>query len=404
MVNFRAFAALRPPSAQAAEVAAVPYDVVDTAEARAAVVHAPHSILRVTRPDVDLPDGTSLYGPEAYAGAQVAFEALKASGMLVQDEARAFFAYALTMNGRRQLGLVGVADAEDYWADRIKKHEFTRPAKEDDRMRHIEAVRAHIGPVFLAYRAQATIDGQLEALTAQPAEVDFTADDGIRHELWPISSAADVTALEAAFAQVPALYIADGHHRSAAAARIGRDAGEGEPRRRFLAVAFPDDQLHIMAYNRVLFDRNGHSVAGLLETLAADFEISPLAGAEAPPSRASFSMFLGGQWHRLTVRADRQPDAADPVQSLDVSVLQSRVLGPLLGIEDPRTSDRVGFVGGIRGLAELERRAGPDGVAFALFPTSLAELMAIADAGEVMPPKSTWFEPKLRSGLVISTY
>lgn len=404
MVDFRAFHALRPPAAEAAEVAAVPYDVVNTAEARAQVADAPNSLLRVTRPDVDLPEGASLYSDAAYAQAQAAFARLVEGGHLVLGESRGFYAYALTWQGRRQLGVVGVASAADYWADRIKKHEFTRPTKEDDRMRHIEAVRAHLGPVFLAYRHQPQIDAALEALTAGPAEVDFTAPDGVQHQIWPIEGAADVAGLEAAFAQVPALYIADGHHRSAAAARIGKGAGPDDARGRFLAVAFPDDQLRILAYNRVLADLNGLTPAALKQQLAVDFEISPLAGAEAPERRATFSMYLEGAWHRLTLRAERAPDASDPVASLDVAVLQDRVLGPMLGIDDPRTSERIDFVGGIRGLAELERRAGEAGVAFALFPTSLAELMAIADAGEVMPPKSTWFEPKLRSGLVISQF
>ncbi|MBU0553095.1 DUF1015 family protein [Myxococcota bacterium] len=403
MVDFRALRALRPKNEEAAQIAAVPYDVVDTAEARALVASAPHSILRVTRPDVDLPDGASLYAPAAYAQAKATFEAMIAEGALVQDPSPAFFAYAQTMDNRRQVGLMGLASAADYWADKIKKHEFTRPQKEDDRMRHIEALGAHLGPVFLAYRAQPQISALIDAVIAPPAEVDFIAPDGVRHEVWPIREAAQIEALEGAFAQLDALYIADGHHRAAAASRIGRDH-PNTPRGQFLAVAFPDDQLKILPYNRVVLDLNGHTPEGLKAALAAIFEITPLTEATAPTARQRFSMYLDGAWSALALKPEAAPDPTDPVASLDVSVLQSRVLGPLLGIDDPRRSERIDFVGGIRGLAELARRAAAGGVAFALYPTSLAELMAIADSGEVMPPKSTWFEPKLRTGLAISRF
>ncbi|MCA9537618.1 MAG: DUF1015 domain-containing protein [Myxococcales bacterium] len=404
MVDFNAFAGWRPAPARAAEVAAVPYDVVDTAEARALVDGLPDSILRVTRPDVDLPDGTSLHEPAAYAAAQAAFARLIEKGVLQKDATPHFYAYAQRMGTHRQVGLMGLASAADYRAGRIKKHEFTRPAKEDDRKRHIEAVRAHLGPVFLAYRASADINARVARLTAGPAVVDFVAPDGIQHQLWPIDDAKDVAALTAAFAALPAFYIADGHHRAAAAARVGEGAGDDDPRSRFLAVAFPDTALRILPYNRVVADRNGHSVEDLRAALDKHFAITPLKAAAEPEARHEFSLYLGGVWHRMTLRPEAAPDEADPVARLDVSVLQSLVLAPLLGVADPRTDERIDFVGGIRGLGELAKRAGADGVAFALYPTSLDELMAIADAGEVMPPKSTWFEPKLRTGMVINRY
>lgn len=404
MVDFRAFKGWRPMPDCVEEVAAVPYDVVNTAEARALVADAPRSMLRVTRPDVDLPDGASLYDDTAYAQARQALQRLVDDKVIVRDPARAFYAYAQTMNGRQQIGLMGTVSALDYAAGRIKKHEFTRPKKEDDRMRHIEAARAHLGPVFLTFRATETIAARMATLTAEAPEVDFVAPDGVRHTLWPVDRPDDIQALEVAFAAVPALYIADGHHRAAAASRVGAGASADEPRGRFLAVAFPHDQLAILPYNRVVLDLNGHTESSLLEALEIRFEITPLDGAIEPESPLSFSMYLGGKWRLLTTRAEHRPDPKDPVARLDVSYLQDYVLAPLLGIEDPRTSTRVDFVGGIRGLAELERRAGAGGVAFAMHPTALDDLMDIADAGEVMPPKSTWFEPKLRTGLVINRY
>ena len=404
MVDFMPFRALRPAPGRAADVADVPYDVVDTREAQALVDGRPDSILRTTRPDVSLPAGASLYSEAAYAEARRAFGALIEGGALVEDERAGFYVYAQTMGSHRQVGLVGLASAADYRADRIKKHEHTRPKKEDDRMRHIEAVRAHIGPVLMAHRAHSTIDGRIERVAAGPAEVDFVAPDGIRHQLWPVFDTADVSAFERDFRGVDALYIADGHHRSAAAARVGAGAGPDETRGRFLVVTFPHDQLQILAYNRVVVDRNGRSPEALVIALADAFEVTRLTGAATPDERHTFTMFTAGEWYHLRLKPEAAPDPDDPVARLDVSVLQDVALAPLLGVGDPRTDERIGFVGGVRGTAELERRAGEDGVAFAMYPTSLEDLMSIADAGEVMPPKSTWFEPKLRTGMVVSRY
>lgn len=403
MVDFIAFRGWRPTKEKAAEVAAVPYDVVDTIEGRREAEGRPDSLLHVTRPDIDLPDGTSLYDDAVYAGARKAFDRLLDGGVIRQDAERGFYVYAQSIGDHRQLGLMGLASAEDYRAGRIKRHEFTRPAKEDDRKRHIETVRAHLGPVFLACRSVPAITKRIEAVASGPAEVDFTAPDGVRHTLWPVFAPAFIADLEAAFAAVPALYIADGHHRAAAAARVGEGAPPGDARGRFLAVVFPDDALRILPYNRVVADLNGHAPESILVGLAPWFEVTKMTSGATPDQRGVVTMYMRGQWYRLAMRPDARP--ADPVGGLDVSVLQTRVLAPLFGIGDPRTDERIDFVGGIRGLDALVARAkASDGAAFALYPTSMADLMAIADAGEVMPPKSTWFEPKLRSGMVISRY
>ncbi len=404
MVDFMPFHGLRPAPGRASGVADVPYDVVDTREAKALVDGRPDSILRTTRPDVSLPSGTSLYSEAAYAEARRAFTALIEGGAIVEDAQPGYYVYAQTMGSHRQIGLVGLASAADYRADKVKRHEHTRPKKEDDRMRHIEAVRAHIGPVLMAHRAHSGIDGRINRIAGGDAAVDFVAPDGIRHELWPVFDADDVSAFQRDFRSVDALYIADGHHRSAAASRVGDGAGADEPRGRFLVVTFPHDQLQILAYNRVVGDRNGRSPEALVIALSDAFEVTQLTAAATPDERYTFTMFMAGEWYHLRLKREAAPDPDDPVARLDVSVLQDSALAPILGVGDPRTDERIGFVGGIRGTAELERRAGEDGVAFAMYPTSLEDLISIADAGEVMPPKSTWFEPKLRTGLVISRY
>jgi uncharacterized protein (DUF1015 family) len=406
MVDFRPFPGWRPPPALAAQVAALPYDVMNRAEAREMAAGNPLSLLHVTRPDIDLPDDADAHGDAAYAQALHALHALLGQGGLRQDALDCYYAYAQTMDGRRQVGLMGVASAAEYWGGRIKRHELTRADKEEDRVRHVRTLSAHMGPVFLTYRAQSAIDAHVAEVTAAEPTVDFVAPDGIRHQLWPIRDAARLDALRGLFSGLDALYIADGHHRAAAAARVGKDAPEGDPAGHFLACAFPHDQLCILPYFRVLLDLNGHTPAGVRAALEQDFVLTPLAGPEAATERHTFTVGIRGEgWFRLGLRDPASVNEADPVARLDVSILQSRVLAPLFGIDDPRTSKRIDFVGGIRGVGELEKRLGADAqVVFALYPTTLDDLMDISDAGQIMPPKSTWFEPKLRSGMVVSRF
>lgn len=402
MIDFRPFHAWRPAPEAAASVACVPYDVIDTAEARALVVDHPQSLLWATRPDIALPDDADMHSPAAYAVALAAWQRLRAEGALQQDPFPGFFVYAQTMEGRRQVGIAGLASAADYAAGRIKKHEYTRPDKEDDRKAHMEAVGAQLEPVFLACRANAELDAWLERCIARPPEVDFVAPDGVRHEVWPVFNPLAVAFLVGIFGEVGNLYIADGHHRTAAAARVGEGHPAEDDRNHFLAVVFPHTQLRILPYNRIVTDLQGATPAAFRAALAAEWTVEPADGPVAPTERLHVGMYLDGGWYHLHLRPGCHPDAADPVARLDVSVLQDRVLGPLLGITDPRTSTRIRFVGGIRGLVPLEAGAqATGGVAFSLPPASLEDLMAISDAGHVMPPKSTWFEPKLRSGLFV---
>ena len=406
MVDFRPFAGWRPPPALAAQVAALPYDVMNRAEAREMAAGNPLSLLHITRPDIDLPDDADAHGDAAYAQALHGLHTLLAQGGLMQDAVPCYYAYGQTMNGRRQIGLMGVASAAEYWSGTIKRHELTRADKEEDRLRHVRTLGAHMGPVFLTYRAQGAIDAHVAEITATEPSVDFVAPDGIRHQLWPVRDHARLDALRALFSGLDALYIADGHHRAAAAARVGRDAPPGDQAGHFLACAFPHDQLAILPYFRVMLDLNGHTPASLREALAKDFVVTPLSRAEPATVRHTFTLGLRDDgWYRLALRDPAGVDEADPVARLDVSLLQSRVLAPLFGIADPRTSQRIDFVGGIRGVAALEKRLAEDAVAvFALHPTTLEDLMAISDAGQIMPPKSTWFEPKLRSGMVVGRF
>ncbi len=405
MVDFRPFRGWRPPPAIAEKVAAVPYDVVDTAEARELARGRPMSLLHVTRPEIDLPEGTPIHADEVYAQGKRAWDALLAKGGLVHDGATSYYVYAQRMGDHRQVGIVGLASADEYWADKIKKHEHTRPDKEDDRKRHVETIGAHVGPVFLTYRAQAAIDRVVRGIVDWKPETEFVAHDGVQHMVWPVTDIGDVAAIQKAFAEVPALYIADGHHRAAAAARIAKEAPEGSPARSFLAVAFPDDQLQILPYYRVVADLAGLTTEAFLQRVGARFDVEPAAKAVEPRSARTFGMRLGERWYKLRWRDVAALEKVDPVGRLDVSLLQDHVLGPVLGIADPRRDKRIDFVGGIRGPGELEKRVGAGAaVAFTLYPTSLDELMEIADAGQVMPPKSTWFEPKLRSGLIVNRF
>ncbi|MBV5309498.1 DUF1015 domain-containing protein [Chromatium okenii] len=400
------FAGLRPAPGRAADIAAPPYDVMNAAEARRMVEGRPWSFLHISRPEVDLPEGIDPYSPTVYAKAQENLQTMLAEGVLIRDSSPCYYVYRLTMGTHQQTGLVTSASVAAYDADRIKKHEFTRPVKEDDRVRQIEALNAQTGPVFLVYRATAAIDDVLAAVSANPAEVDLTAADGVRHELWTISDAAQIAQLTGAFDALEALYVADGHHRSAAASRVAAARRAANPveataHQGFLAVIFPHDQMQILDYNRVIKDLHGMTVDGLMNHLAVAFAIEGSATPVKPTRPTEFGMYLAGHWYRLTLDPARIPHD-DPVARLDVSLLQDNVIAPLFGIHDPRRDDRIDFIGGIRGLDALVKRvdSGEMAVAFALHPTGMADLMAVADAGEVMPPKSTWFEPKLADGLV----
>jgi uncharacterized protein (DUF1015 family) len=402
------FTGLRPVAGRAADVVAPPYDVVSEAEARALAEGRPYSFLHISRPEIDLPPGTDPYAPAVYAKAAENLAAMVGKGVLARDPEPSFYAYRLTMGRHVQTGLVGAASVAAYDADRIKKHELTRPVKEDDRVRQIEALNAQTGPVFLVYPKDDAIDGALARVTRAAPEVDVTARDGVRHELWRIGDPVTVQELTAAFDALPALYVADGHHRSAAAARVcaaRRSANPGhtgeEAYNYFLAVIFPHDQMQILDYNRLVRDLNGLDAAAFLEIVQRMFSVERAPAVVRPSRAGEFGMYLDGQWFRLVIDPARVP-YDDPVARLDVSLLQDALLGPVLGIGDPRRDERIDFVGGIRGLDELRARvdSGAWRVAFAMFPTSMEMLMAVADAGEMMPPKSTWFEPKLADGLV----
>ncbi|HEY9171664.1 MAG TPA: DUF1015 family protein [Verrucomicrobiae bacterium] len=399
MATIKPFAALRPKPDLASCVCELPYDVMSSEEARQLAAGNPLSFLRVSKPEIDLPPGTNPYAPEVYAKGRENFNRLIAEGALRQDPAACFYLYRQVMGPHSQVGLVATASCEEYLGGVIKKHEFTRPDKEDDRVRHIETLNAQTGPVFLTYRAVPALDAFIAGRTTESPDVDFIARDGVRHTAWTIGEAEGIQFIEAEFARLPCLYIADGHHRSAAAARVFETrAGAGESGR-FLAVIFPHDQVQILAYNRVVKDLNGRTADGFLEKLASVCDIQH-AGNGTPVRKHELGLFLGGRWLTLRFHADLT-DAPDAIARLDVSLLQHHVLAPLLGIADPRTSQRLHFVGGIRGTVELERlvNRGEFACAFSLFPTRIEDLMAIADTGGIMPPKSTWFEPKLRDAM-----
>ena len=411
MAMVRPFKAIRPSAEYAERVAALPYDVMNSAEARVMVENNPHSFLHVDKAEIDLPVGTDLYAPEVYAKAKENLDNMVQTGVMKEDGQAMFYLYRLTMNGRAQTGLVACTSIDEYLDNKIKKHELTLEAKEQDRIRHVEACNANTGPIYLAYKAQAEIDALVADWCEKHApEVDFVADDGIGHAVWAVDCPNMCTAIASAFAKVDALYIADGHHRNASAVKVGlkkRAANPGyAPDAEFnfyLSVIFPDSQLMIMDYNRVIKDLNGLTCADFLTKLGEKFTIADSADGK-PTNRHSFGMYLDGGWKMLALK-DGIVNEADPVASLDVSVLQANVLTPLLGIDDPRTNKRIDFVGGMRGLGELQKRvdSGEMAVAFAMFPTSMGELLSVADVGLIMPPKSTWFEPKLRSGLFIHT-
>jgi len=384
---------------------------MNSGEAREMAKGNPLSFLRVVKAEIDLDPGVDVHGEPVYAKSLENLKALETQEALIRDENPCFYIYQLIMDGHKQIGVMLGASCDEYRDGLIKKHEFTRPDKEDDRARHVEYLSAQTGPVMLTYKASADIDRFIASyMAANDPVYDFTAADGIAHAMWAMCGEDDVARLQKLFGEVDALYIADGHHRSAAATRVAdRKAAQNpahvgnEPYNFFLGVAFPDDQLQIMGYYRAVKDLNGHSKDQFLSLTGKYFEIGgDLSGP--PDRRRCFGMFLDGRWYRLTAREGSFPEG-DPVLSLDVSILQENLLKPILGIEDPRTDTRIDFIGGIRGTKELERRCGIDmKVAFSLYPTSVGELIAIADTGNVMPPKSTWFEPKLRSGMVVREF
>ncbi|HTZ21252.1 MAG TPA: DUF1015 family protein [Opitutaceae bacterium] len=404
-MRIRAFQGLVPDPALAPEVACVPYDVVDAREAAALAAGKPRSLLHVDRAEIDLPPEIDHYSAAVYTKANENFLKLQRDGALVRESEPCLYLYQQQMGAHRQRGLVAVCHVEDYDAELIKKHEKTRKDKEDDRTRLIDTISAGTGPVFLTYRDEPAVNALVAQLVQTPPRHDFTAPDGIRHTIWRIPGG---TEWVAAFGRVPCLYIADGHHRAASAARVARLRRARNPRHTgtedynwFLCVIFPAGELKILPYNRHVLDLHGATPADFRAKVKATFGLEE--GAEPSPTAVGrVSMYLGGKWYGLRCPVDPQ---ADPVSRLDVSVLQDQLLAPLLGIDDPRTSKRIDFVGGIRGTGELVKRVDAQGgVAFSMYPTTVAQLMAIADAGQIMPPKSTWFEPKLRSGLFVHTF
>ena len=407
MSVLRAFKGYRPTKELCSKVAALPYDVMSSAEAREMVKGDPYSFLHVDRAEIDLDPSVDIYSPEVYQKAAANLKKMIDDGIYNHDEKPCMYIYRLTMDGRSQTGLVACASIDEYIENKIKKHELTREDKEQDRIRHVDTCNANTGPIFLTYRAKDDIDALIAKETAKEPVYDFVSEDGVGHTVWVIDDADTISSLEAAFAKVPSLYIADGHHRNASAVKVGlKRRGEGEYDKNaefnfYLAVAFPDNQLKIMDYNRVVKDLNGRTKEQFLEDISKDFEVRKSADGK-PQKALDFGMYLDGEWYMLTAKAGSF-DSSDPVLSLDVSILQNNLLAPVLGIGDPRTDNRIAFVGGIRGLKELVSLvdSGKMAVAFAMYPTSIEQLMDIADAGKIMPPKSTWFEPKLRSGIFI---
>lgn len=411
MAVLKAFRAYRPAEGFADKVAALPYDVMNSDEARKAAFGNPYSFLHVDKAEIDLPKTVDIYDEKVYLKAKENLGKLISADVLRQDETPCLYIYMQTWQGRTQTGLVGCTAVDDYQNAVIKKHEFTRADKEADRIRHVDTLDANTGPIFLTYRGTPSVTAVLEDWKASHTPVyDFTANE-VRQTVWVVDDTAVVDKLVALFGAIPSLYIADGHHRAASAVKVAEkrrvehpDYDGTEEFNFFLSVLFPAEELRILDYNRLLFDLNGLNEEELLARLQqADFTVEKAAQAPfAPTEKHTFGLYLGGAWYRLAVKSETV-DESDPVRRLDVSILQERVIAPIFGIDDPRTDKRIDFVGGIRGLAELERRvdSGEGKAAFAMFPTSPAELMAIADAGLVMPPKSTWFEPKLLSGLFI---
>ncbi len=407
MVTVRPFRAVRPKKELAEKVASFPYDVINSKEAREIAEGNPHSFLHVVKPEIDLPENIDLYDDSVYAKAKENFDKMIAEGTLIQDDENYLYVYMQRMGDHRQYGIMACTSADDYNNDLIKKHEFTRKAKEDDRTRHVLTLGANAGPVFLTYRDNDRINEIVTEVVKAEPEYDFEKEDGIQHTVWVIRDKAAIEELSELFSKINYLYVADGHHRSASAARVKAERMQGDPNYSpekeynfFSSVIFPASQLMIIDYNRVVFDLNGLSKEDFMKKVEEKFEFIG-EGTAKPASQKEFGMYIDGKWYQLRAKAGTFP-ADDPVECLDVAVLQKNLLAPILGIGDPRVDNRIDFVGGIRGTEELEKRvnSGECAVAFAMYPTTIEQLMGVADAGKVMPPKSTWFEPKLRSGLL----
>ena len=406
MAVIKPFCCIRPVETKAARIAALPYDVYNRAEAKEIVAENPDSFLSIDRAETSFPDSVDTYAPEVYEKAKELFWKRVEDGDFIREEKPSYYIYELTMGNRTQTGIVAAASIDDYLNGVIKKHENTRAEKEEDRIRHMDTIGAQTGPIFLAYRKNDAIE-KVVAKTKEGAPLyDFTSEDGVRHRVFVISSDTEIDILRCSFAGIDQIYIADGHHRAASAVKVGLKRREAHPGydgteefNFFLSVLFPDSELAIMDYNRVVKDLNGLSVLDFLAEVEKRFEVGEVSAVPIHPTqKGQFSMFLDGIWYPCRIRPEDQ--SKDPVEGLDVSLLQKLLLSPVLGIGDPKTDKRIDFVGGIRGLTELEHRVHTDcAVAFAMYPTTIEELFAVADAGLLMPPKSTWFEPKLRSGL-----
>lgn len=403
------FRSIRPIPELADRIAALPYDVYNRREALDETRREPLSFLKIDRAETQFPEDVDTYDPKVYEKAKELLNSMLQDGSFIMEDAPCYYIYELTMDGRSQTGIVACSSIDDYQNEIIKKHEKTREDKELDRIRHVDITDTHTGPIFLVYRSVSVINQIVEDAKQEAPLYDFVSSDGIRHRVFRISDQDAIQKLEKAFAEIPCTYIADGHHRCASAVKVGQKRRKEHPGytgeeefNRFLSVLFPDDQLAILPYNRVVKDLNGLSVSEFLSALEkAGFTVSvPQKEAVSPSSKGSFGLYLDGSWYLVTASLPLLSD--DPVKGLDVSILQDRILGPILGIGDPRTDKRIDFVGGIRGLSELERRVSEDmTLAFSMYPTSIEELLSVADAGLLMPPKSTWFEPKLRSGLFL---
>ena len=403
------FKAIRPQRQYAAQVAALPYDVMTREEAQKAVAGNDLSFMHVEKSEIDVPEGTRSDDELIYRTAKSNFARMKEKGILLQEKFPCFYIYRQQMGAQVQTGIVGVMSAAEYDEGKIKKHELTRKDKEEDRIRHVDTVNAQTGPVFISYMARPRINAIVKKIVAGNPEYNFTAEDGIIHTAWVVADAGQIEQIKKEFLQVDALYIADGHHRAAAAATVARKrrkldntAGSIKESDMVLAVLFPHDQLKVMDYNRAVKDLNGLTPEKYLEKITASFTVNKNFAAKSPQQLHDFGMYLGGHWYKLTIK-DGMYDVKDPVASLDAAILQDHLLAPVLGINDPRTDDRIKFIGGIRGMAELEKLVDKDGfaVAFSLYPTTMEQIMQVADAGAIMPPKSTWFEPKLRSGMFV---